>query len=138
MITAVIGFGTEKIQERTFYGCTALKRVVLPTPISSIGKDAFNGCSDLEEVICLARRSPECDGYVFSGVNFYNCKLMVLEDKIKVYEEAPVWQNFFNIVACDPNNIPEYKNSDNNPDVNGDGIVDTQDVLEIYKYMQEH
>ena len=23
-------------------------------------------------------------------------------------------------------------------DVNGDGIVDTQDVLEIYKYMQEH
>ena len=23
-------------------------------------------------------------------------------------------------------------------DVNGDGIVDTQDVLEIYKYIQEH
>ena len=23
-------------------------------------------------------------------------------------------------------------------DVNGDGVVDTQDVLEIYKYIQEH
>ena len=128
----------EKVKTRTFSGCSSLKRVLLPTSITNIDQDAFKDCKELEEVICLARRVPECYGNVFSGVNFYDCKLMVLEDRIKYYEEAPVWQNFLNIIACDPNNIPGYKETKNSPDVNGDGIVDTQDVLEIYKYIQEH
>ena len=32
----------------------------------------------------------------------------------------------------------EVKLQEATTDVNGDGIVDTQDVLEIYKYIQEH
>jgi hypothetical protein len=36
----------------------------------------------------------------------------------------------------DSNITIEYDES--NSDINGDGVVDTQDVLEIYKYIQEH
>ena len=32
----------------------------------------------------------------------------------------------------------EIQGQNGSQDVNGDGIVDTQDVLEIYKYIQEH
>ena len=40
------------------------------------------------------------------------------------------------IIKSDSEITIEYDEQER--DVNGDGIVDTQDVLEIYKYMQEH
>lgn len=49
---------TSKIPSQAFKDCPNLKRVVLPTSITSIEKDAFEGCYSLEEL-----------------VNIENCKL---------------------------------------------------------------
>lgn len=62
-----------------------------------------------------------------------NCTLYVPEGSENAYYVAEGWKEFENIVtySTEPNTkVPQ--------DVNGDGVVDSQDVLEIYQYMQEH
>ena len=65
----------------------------------------------------------------------YN-KLSVLDGYKDQYLTAPIWQNFLNIGIFDISQMEEP--TDTPEDLNGDGIVDTQDVMKIYQYIQEH
>ena len=61
------------------------------------------------------------------------CTLYVPEGSENAYYVAEGWKEFENIVtySTEPNTkVPQ--------DVNGDGVVDSQDVFEIYQYMQQH
>jgi hypothetical protein len=40
----------EKILEHAFYKCTSLKNVTIPESITSIGADAFYGCTNLVDI----------------------------------------------------------------------------------------
>lgn len=46
----VIPNSVTSIGEEAFYGCTGLTSVTIPESVTSIGKDAFGGCSALTTV----------------------------------------------------------------------------------------
>ena len=76
-------------------------------------------------------RPPSANNYITSQEVFDNCVLYVPAGSENAYYVADGWKNFKTIKTIDAvEKVPQ--------DVNGDGVVDTQDVLEIYKYIQEH
>lgn len=46
--------GCESIGNSTFYNCTKLKEVILPSTVTSIGQSAFYGCTALEKLVIPA------------------------------------------------------------------------------------
>ncbi len=51
---ATVTFGSNSeltaIGKKTFYGCTSLEEIVIPTNVTAIGESAFEGCTALENV----------------------------------------------------------------------------------------
>jgi len=48
--SVVIAEGVTSIGDNAFSGCTELTSVTVPSSVTSIGKDAFNGCTSLENI----------------------------------------------------------------------------------------
>jgi hypothetical protein len=42
--------GLEQIDDRAFYGCSSLERIIIPSTVKVIGERAFKGCSGLVSV----------------------------------------------------------------------------------------
>ena len=74
--------------------------------MSSIGQEAFSGCTGLTEITCKAAVPPICEADCFLGIGQRDCKLYVAEGSVEAYRNAPVWQNF-DIIATDFSGIEE-------------------------------
>ena len=123
----------ESISGYAFYNCTGIVSVDIAESVTSIGQYAFFGCSQLKSMTIHCNRPPSANNYITSQEVFDDCVLYVPEGSENAYYVADGWKNFKKIETFkeeQPEKVPQ--------DVNGDGIVDTQDVLEIYKYIQEH
>ena len=48
--TVKIPKGIKKIGYRAFYGKTGIKRVIIPSTVKNIGKEAFSNCKKLKSV----------------------------------------------------------------------------------------
>ena len=98
--------------------------------MTSIEQNAFSGCS-LKSFTIHNNRPPVADSNITTQDVYDNCVLYVPEGSENTYYASTYWNKFKNIQTIGAvEKVPQ--------DVNGDGIVDTQDVLEIYKYIQEH
>ena len=100
--------------------------------MTSIGGHVFGGCTGLATIKVESKR-PAAAQYDMADGIYDTCTLYVPEGSENAYYVAEGWSEFKNIVtySTEPNTkVPQ--------DVNGDGVVDSQDVLEIYQYMQEH
>jgi len=133
---ASVGLGIKVVSPETFYECHSLKKVVLPLTLTNINGAAFYYCEDLQEIICMAVSVPNCYNS-FKGVDFNKCKLFCWDYLQSQYQADPTWKNFRNIGIFDSSQLVE-PTTDTPEDLNGDGVVDTQDVMKIYKYIQEH
>jgi len=82
------------------YQCSGLKKVILPATITSIQSVAFYGCSSLEEVHANSPVPVDLSAMinVFQGVPVSSCVLFVPVGSKVLYEAAPQWQDFENIV----------------------------------------
>jgi len=74
-----------------------LTELTLPNSVTSIGNNAFGGCTGLEKIISLAGIPPVCGYGVFDGVNKTNCELIVPEGSVAAYTRAEDWNEFSNI-----------------------------------------
>ena len=81
---------------------------MLPGSVSSIGQEAFSGCTGLTEITCKAAVQPICEADCFLGIGQRDCKLYVAEGSVEAYRNAPVWQNF-DIIATDFSGIEEIR-----------------------------
>lgn len=80
---------------------SALRFVSLPRNVRTIGDDAFKDCSTLQQIVCPAIVPIEISSNVFEGVDKQNCVLKVPARSLSLYQNAPVWQEFFHIDASD-------------------------------------
>ena len=80
-----------------FRGCSGLTELILPNSVTSIGDGAFICCSDLSKITSLAEIPPVCGSGVFDGVNKTNCELIVPIVSVIAYKQAEVWNEFSSI-----------------------------------------
>ena len=96
------------IDDYAFGNSPLLYSITLPGSVSSIGQEAFSGCTGLTEITCKAAVPPICEADCFLGVEQRDCKLYVAEVSVEAYRNAPVWQNF-DIIATDFSGIEEIR-----------------------------
>lgn len=96
------------ISEKAFASNTSLESVTLPSSITTIGADAFSGCSNLTAVKALSAEPAELDPSAFDTDTYQTAKLTV-PDKAAVnsYREAPGWMNFYSIVPATVSAVEE-------------------------------
>ena len=124
--------GLTTIGDYAFAGCSDLQSIEIPNSITSIGYSAFANCN-ISKVTCLASRPPTIATNTFANETYNNGTLFIPEGSENAFYVAEGWKKFKTIET-----IKEQKPSTIPQDVNRDGVVDTQDVLDIYKYIQEH
>ena len=101
--------GTVELHNAAMAGCARLTKVVIPTSLTKIGRDAMHGCSGLSEIRIASKEVPELGGAdVFTGVSFTNCKLYVPAGTKSKYTQQAQWKNF---KGSDFDNIVEYGSS---------------------------
>ncbi len=76
---------------------SVLQFVSLPRNVQSIGDQAFKDCSSLQQIVCPALIPIPIDPSVFEGVDKQNCVLHVPARSLSLYQNAPVWQEFFHM-----------------------------------------
>ena len=90
------------VGKQAFQGCTGLKWVSLSAKTTSLGEDSFDGCSNIAYVKSYAETPPE--GLVnFPKDVVSNGTLFVPEDYIDYYQVSPTWENWLNVKALSEN-----------------------------------
>jgi len=105
-----------------FRSCDNLKSVTIGKSVALIGEGAFNHCEALTSIICRALTPPAMlpYEYYFTDECFNNAALLVPNEAIESYRNAPVWEKFVHIQPIDPEMLPG--------DVNGDGEINIADI----------
>lgn len=81
------------IGDGAFISCASLETLELPSGLTSIGKYAFEGCSSLKKVCSYATAPPVC-GADDSFSPSAECVLHIPQKTKEVYKEAIGWKNF--------------------------------------------
>lgn len=111
--------GYDEIPSYAFESATALTELSLPSCVNSIGRYAFQGCSNLSVINCYAVIPPALDYGVFDGVDDFVVK--VPAQSINLYINANGWEdltilpaddNVFSITVTLPSDAKDgrYKN----------------------------
>ena len=116
-------YTVNEIAESAFEDMTSIQTVVIPSSVEKIGANAFKGCTGLTSIyvhnempIDLSQdkargvngaTADDTADPVFSGVDKDVCVLYVPFGSKPLYEAAPVWNTFKNIVEMDEQGIAE-------------------------------
>ena len=85
------------IGDYAFINCKKLKEIVLPTTLTSIGRYAFANTG--LQVVTNRSLSPQLiEANVFDDLNLSKCILFVQKGYKEVYQNAPIWKNFGQIL----------------------------------------
>ena len=114
------------IEEYAFRECEGLKSITIVGNETSIGYCAFSYCSGLTDFYCYATEVPETKNSVFKSSNIEQVTLHVPEEAIEAYNAVEPWSNFKEIVEL----VDESKF-----DLNGDGVVNAADVVELVNFI---
>ncbi|MCR4853460.1 MAG: C10 family peptidase [Prevotella sp.] len=93
--TLEIPSGVEKINNFALAGCAHLTAISLPKSLTTIGREAFRGCSSLTELRVNSRTVPQLIGSdVFAGISMELCKLYVKRDTKQDFVRTTQWSAF--------------------------------------------
>lgn len=104
-----------------FEECNKLKTITIPASVTTIEREAISD-NILTDVYCYAKNPPDA-----SGGYFRNATLYVPEASIEAYKNTAPWNGFKDYVAL------TYEPGD----INGDGFVDADDVMNILNVIIE-
>ena len=102
-----------------FYGCSGLTSITIPNSVTTIGSSAFYNCSGLSEIYVKATTPPAIYNNTFGN---RTATLYVPTGTKALYQEANIWKEFSNIVEMDFPSIG---------DVDNDEVVDVADVTTL-------
>lgn len=113
------------IGTHAFQLCEGLTSVTIGSGVTSIGDDIFYGCISLLDMFCYAENVPNLGNDAFNKSNIANATLHVPAGSVGAYQTASPWNGFKKIVALEEEAM--------DGDLNGDDVVDANDVVEIVK-----
>lgn len=85
--------GYNDVPNYAFEGSSALKTIILPYSVESIGNYAFSGCSNLTTLYCYATTPPSASSTTFDGVS-NSMKVLVPALSLELYQSANYWKDF--------------------------------------------
>lgn len=85
--------GYSNVPDYAFEGASALKTLILPYSVESIGSWAFSGCSNLTNLYCYATTPPNVTETTFEDVPSI-MKVFVPALSLELYQKADYWKNF--------------------------------------------
>lgn len=115
--------GTNKIAPYAFYNSRNLNELFLPSSLSSIGNDAFIGCTNLSNIKITATTPPICDNDCFDSTSKTRCELTVPQGCYNYYWVAPVWSDFIKLRESDYSSVDEVSNNEINITIENSNIV---------------
>ena len=80
-----------------FSDCSSLTSVTIGNSVASIGDAAFRYCNSLKIITVNATTPPDCTDYIFEGVDYSSCVLVVPDESISAYKNKSPWNQFLNI-----------------------------------------
>ena len=136
MEEVIVGEGITTIEGSAFVDCPQLCKITLPSTLSTIGAYMISNCPNLNVIYSKAGEAPLT---VSNGVarNYQlNTDFQADYDNIKLYIPDGSWDSY-------QREWPRFKHayvkdySEIKGDVNGDGLVNSADVMTIYSIMAE-
>ena len=85
------------IGNSAFWNCSSLTSVTIGNSVTSIGNSAFWNCNSLKKITVNATTPPDCCDYIFEGVDYSSCVLVVPDESISAYKNKSPWNQFLNI-----------------------------------------
>ena len=98
--TVTLPAGLVHIYYNAFYNCKKLSKINIPGYVTTIGANCFTGCTALREVT-VDNPDPACISLgtnIFGNVDLSLCTLRVPFGSKALYEAAPTWKDFGQIV----------------------------------------
>ncbi|MBR6282852.1 MAG: leucine-rich repeat protein [Muribaculaceae bacterium] len=100
-----------------------LTQVQLPSTMAELRKMCFTGINTITRMTCLAVTPPVVGEGAISGTTYSEATLYVPLASVEAYRNAEGWSNFQHIEGIDTGTEPALAG-----DLNGDGVVDVEDV----------
>lgn len=91
--------GIEVIPQGAFAYSSSLEELIIPSSVSRICSNAFDGCVGLTSIICEAEDPPVLETGAFDNVPKDNFTVEVPESAVRQFQLAPGWNEFNRIEA---------------------------------------
>lgn len=83
----------------TFYKCTSLESITLHKNLTTILKNAFNGCTNVKSIICQGETPPVVGANALDDISRTECSLHVPNTSLDLYKSTFPWNEFSNIIG---------------------------------------
>lgn len=116
----------ELVDSLVFYCCSSLTSLTLPHGIRVVCQGALEHLPSLTDLYCFASIPPLAEQGAFSLPDQQRCTLHVPAEALRLYQESPLWSDFYRIVPLDDDDYmgQNYQRGD----INDDGKVDAEDL----------
>ena len=88
--------GVTSIGKAAFFDCSHLNELTLPSTVQTIEDNAFGQCAQVKKINVKAAVPPVVESETFEDID-RSIQVLVPQGTLKLYREAPYWQEFFNI-----------------------------------------